>query len=75
MREVRGGGGVIAKKRDLEGRTIVTALWDRKWDKSRGCWIHDPTLVLDNGRRVSFQTEESDMGDYGTLILISKRQS
>jgi len=35
----------------------------------------NPRIVLDNGRGLYFVTEETEIGEYGTLICITKRQS
>lgn len=67
-----------ATKRDLIGRTIVDVEWRafraRPQDKSDRKMAHDPVLILDNGARVHFMTEETDVGEYGTCILVTKKE-
>jgi hypothetical protein len=61
-----------ATKRHLVGRRIM-AVDFRPFDDGRGGTAHNPVLTLDNGRRVTFTTEETEVGEYGTLISISPR--
>lgn len=61
-----------ATRRALIGRKIVGVDF-RPFDDGKGGTAHNPTLMLDNGRRVYFTTEETDMGEYGTLIGITPK--
>lgn len=70
-----------ATKRDLAGRTIVDVNFRRFRTTPEGTtprsmsrkdtWVSDPLLTLDNGRKVWFVTEETEVGEYGTTICIS----
>lgn len=63
-----------ATKRQLIGRRIAAIDWNRTWDQQRGQFIARPLITLDNGRVLWFVTQESDNGDYGTTICISRAQ-
>lgn len=56
-----------ATKRDLIGRTIVDVDFRPARD-GRGGFFDDPVLILDNGTRIGFLTQETDVGEYGTRI-------
>jgi hypothetical protein len=63
-----------ARKRDLIGRKIVAVEWNRhradddpKSSRYRD-WVTDPVLVLDNGARIYFTTQETELGFYGVRI-------
>jgi hypothetical protein len=58
------------RARDLVGRRI-TAVEFRQFPDGRGGRASKPVLTLDNGRRVFFITEETDVGEYGTRICIA----
>jgi len=66
-----------ATKPDLVGRSIVDvdfrAFRARPEQKGDRTMAHAPVLILDNGDRVHFMTEETDVGEYGTCILITKK--
>lgn len=32
---------------------------------------HDPIITLDNGRKLFFMAEETEVGEYGTCLLVS----
>jgi hypothetical protein len=63
------------RKRDLIGRTIVDVDWRRfatgKKDAPFAC---RPLLILDNGRILYFTVQETETGDYGVDIDITRRQ-
>lgn len=66
---------MIATKRSLIGRTIVDVVFrpfrHLEYPYKR---CHDPALILDNGRRVYFATEETGGGEYGTRICITPKR-
>jgi len=64
-----------ARKHNLVGRRIVDVEWHRfarspeispKLDGTQ------PVLVLDNGTRVWFVVQESEVGEYGVALCITK---
>ena len=59
---------VKVTKRDLIGRRIVAVAMRRQWDGVRREWYYDPVLTLDNGKRIWFITQETEIGEYGTKI-------
>src|SRR5262245_11745721 len=66
-----GGGVMKATARDLIGRRI-TAVNFRPFragtaGNPRGT-AHDPIITLDNGVKLFFIAEETEMGEYGTCI-------
>jgi hypothetical protein len=61
-----------AAKRDLVGRKIVDVEFRRFHDPDHG-WCTDPVLILDNGRRVYFVTQETVTGDYGVFLGITEK--
>lgn len=74
---------MYATKRDLIGRRIVAVDFRRFHCEAKSCtcasgpgrssWHSDPVLTLDNGRRLFFVTDETEVGEYGTNICISER--
>lgn len=58
------------RARDLVGRRII-AVEFRQFADGRGGRTSKPMLTLDNGRRVFFLTEETDVGEYGTRICMT----
>lgn len=67
-----------ARRRDLIGRKIVDVQFNRfrarpdsGVDRSIAT---DPTLILDNGARLRFSVEETEIGEYGVAILIDKKE-
>lgn len=57
----------------LLGRTII-AVDMRPFDSAangagKGPIAHDPEIALDNGARLRFQAEETDLGTYGVQIV------
>lgn len=58
-----------ANKKSLIGRTIVDVQFHPFVD-GRGGTAHEPVLLLDNGRSVYFETEETEFSRYGTAIHI-----
>jgi hypothetical protein len=61
---------MMAQRKQLIGRTI-TGVEFRPFDNGSGGTAHNPVLILDNGRRLLFMTEETDTGEYGTSIIIT----
>jgi len=61
-------GSHRAMARLLKGRTIV-GYKSGAFRDGRGGWAHDPRLILDNGAVIAFNTEETEVGDYGTAII------
>lgn len=63
-----------ANKRHLIGRVIVDVEMRpfKHFDKG-GPTCHNPALILDNGRRVFFVTEETGGPEYGTCICITEK--
>ena len=51
------------------GRTIVGVEW-RPADDGRGETVADPELILDDGRRIGFVVQETDVGEYGIDIVL-----
>lgn len=60
-----------AMARALIGRTI-TAVQFRPFASENGT-AHDPVLILDNGRAVSFVVEETGGAEYGVTVCITER--
>lgn len=60
-----------ATRKHLVGRTIVAVDFG-PFDDGRGGTVHAPRITLDNGRVVYFTTEETEVGEYGTLISVTK---
>jgi hypothetical protein len=58
-----------ARANQLVGRTITQVVF-YPFPDGRGGTAHQPVLTLDNGRRVCFHVEETDVGEYGVLITI-----
>jgi len=59
--------------RALKGRRIVDVRLNRFATHVPGHpWATDPILTLDDGTRLCFITEETDVGRYGTRILVLK---
>lgn len=64
---------VTARKSHLVGRTI-TAVEFRPFNATpdgKGGTAHNPRITLDNGRELFFLTEETEVGEYGTMICIT----
>jgi hypothetical protein len=59
-----------ARKSSLIGHTIIDVQF-HSFDDGRGGATDDPTLVLDNGRRVDFMVRETEVGRYGVEIEIT----
>jgi hypothetical protein len=54
----------------LVGRKIVSVDM-RPFDDGKGGVAHNPLLILDNGRRLFFVAEETEVGEYGVQICIT----
>jgi hypothetical protein len=61
-----------ATKKHLVGRTIVD-VDPGPFSNGKGGTAHDPTLTLDDGRKVFFVVEETEVGKYGISLCISTR--
>ncbi len=65
------------RKSDLIGRTIVAIETNHflrgMHSESRMGFAHQYTLILDNGARVSFEAEETEVGEYGVEIFVHKK--
>lgn len=65
-------------ERRLIGRTISRVEW-RVFDTENAgaardsCTSQQPILVLDDGTHVSFMTDETEVGEYGTSILVTRK--
>jgi hypothetical protein len=62
----------------LVGRTITRVIWYVFDTKTAGVSRTDrmsqqPILVLDDGTRVAFMTDETEVGEYGTTIIVSRK--
>lgn len=65
-----------ARKTDLVGRTIVDVDF-RPFRSQRDDYrpkAHNPVFVLDNGKRVWFVVEETEMEDYGVNVCITRKE-
>ena len=62
-----------ARKRDLIGRTI-TAVDFRPFGDGRGGRAYDPVFTLDNGQRVYFTVQETDVGEFGVRVDVPKKE-
>lgn len=66
-----------ATKRDLVGRKIVAINWQpfnpNLGDSNRPNRATDPILTLDNGRKLWFVVQETEVGEYGIEICITER--
>lgn len=58
------------RARDLMGRCIVAVDLGRFTD-GKGGWAFDPIITLDNGRKLSFNVQETEVGEYGVELLLS----
>jgi len=58
------------RKRDLVGKTIADIEWNLFTD-GRGGWAHDPTIIFNDGSRLSFSTEETENHGYGVAFCYS----
>lgn len=58
----------LATSRLLEGRRIV-GFEANRFPDGRGGTAHRPVIVLDNGARLTFVTEETEIGDYGVACV------
>lgn len=57
----------MVQARQLVGRTIV-GFDPCPFDDGRGGIAHDPVILLDDGSRLRFVVEETDVGEYGVWI-------
>jgi hypothetical protein len=64
------------RKTDLIGRTIVDVDWRRFATRKKDApFTTNPILILDNGRKLYFNVQETEIGEYGVEINITKRVS
>ena len=68
-RAKKGRNWRVASTQDLLRRKIVVVQFHPFRD-GRGGYAHRPVLTLDNGSKLYFQTQETEVGDYGTAILV-----
>lgn len=70
------------RRRDLIGRKIVAVdlyPFDRNMQDGPVCYsgpnryATNPVLTLDNGRRLSFVVQETDIGEYGVELCLSDK--
>ena len=59
-----------ATAKELVGRKIIAVNFRRFSDGKRG-WAFRPLITLDNGRRIWFTAQETELGEYGVKIGIS----
>lgn len=68
----------MVSARQLIGRTIV-GFEPRPFPAGSKAMsaptAHDPVIILDNGQRLLFRTEETEVGRYGTCILITPKDA
>jgi hypothetical protein len=62
-----------ATRKDLIGRKIV-AVNLRSFPDGKGGTATDPLLTLDNGRRIWFVVDETEVGEYGVCICIAGKE-
>jgi len=67
---------VSIRARDLIGRKII-AVDLRRFHTGRhdAPWSTDPILTLDNGRKLYFSTQETEVGEYGVELCLTDRNS
>lgn len=58
----------MVSARQLIGRKIV-GFDPCPFDDGRGGRAHEPTIYLDDGSRLKFVTEETDIGEYGVFVM------
>lgn len=66
------------RPRDLIGRKIVAVKLCRFQTMRDGAkptdedyWATDPVITLDNGRRLAFIVQETEVGEYGVALCLS----
>lgn len=62
------------KKKFLKGRRIVEVKWNsfktgRSVGRGQG-WTTDPVFILDDGSKVGFSVQETEVGEYGISVNI-----
>jgi len=62
------------RARDLIGRKIVGVEWhrfssERPFSRQNDCT--DPVLIFDNGQRLAFVVQETEVGEYGIELVLS----
>ena len=62
-----------AARQLLVGRRIVRVRLNPFAD-GRGGWAYQPAIYLDNGTVVSFMTDETEIGEYGTQLLYATKE-
>lgn len=60
------------KTKLLKGRRIVAIEWRafRRRVGRENDWTTDPVFTLDNGVRVTFSTNETEVGEYGISVNV-----
>lgn len=58
----------------LRGRKIVKVIWN-EFGTGRGAEkTTDPTFILDDGSRLTFSVEETEVGEYGISVNLHASQ-
>jgi len=58
----------------IEGKTIKSVDMN-PFPDGRGGTAHGPVITFEDGSRISFYTEETDTGEYGTSIVYTPAKS
>jgi adenosylcobinamide amidohydrolase len=63
------------KKKLLKGRRIVEIRWNafRRGGGREPGWTSDPVFILDDGTKVSFSVEETEVGEYGISVNVYQK--
>lgn len=64
-------------ERRLLGRSVVAVTWnlfDGEQDGSHAIPSQQPTLTLDNGARLRFSVDETEIGEYGVALHVDPPQ-
>ena len=61
------------RKRQLVGRKILDFRRCQFAD-GRGGIAYDPEIILDNGTAIRFVVQETDVGEYGVLLVLASNQ-
>jgi hypothetical protein len=61
-----------AQRKHLIERKIIDILF-RPFPNGRNGIAQNPIIILDNGQRLSFVVEETEVGEYGISLVISSK--
>lgn len=62
---------LVEKKKLLKGRRITEIRWNAFRRGGRGQdWTTDPVFILDDGSKVGFSVEETEVGEYGISVNV-----